>query len=159
MCFESLVRCRLHFMDPNFFWGFCFIQLLDTMMFSFRKEDPDEEIPAINLGESIPTHSDKSHSSKPHGVNKTALPAPSVESSAAVSLDESHRSGSSTLAVPAHREGNVDDPFRFLESDRPAISRHVDHLQDSNFAPSSMSPTLRSALLSCSSSALEIPPN
>lgn len=144
---------------PKFFGGFCFIQLLDTMMFSFRKEDPDEEIPAINLGESIPTHLDKSHSSKPHGVSKTALPAPSVESSAAVSRDDSNPSGTSTLAVPARREGNVDDPFRFLESDRPAISRHVDQHQDSNFAPSSMSPTLRSALLSCSSSALELPPN
>lgn len=120
-------------------------------MFSFRKQDPDEDIPVINIGgiEDVlgsPTLGAKGNTQR----RKGALPLPSVHDPIPVitqaDLDDH------VPQIPLHCEpfmhpGSPDgDPFRFIEAE--PVRDHDPRIHDDHH---SMSPTLRSALNSCSS--------
>lgn len=120
-------------------------------MFSFRKQDPDEDIPVINIGgiEDVlvsPTLCVKGNTQR----RKGALPLPSVHDPIPVitqaNLDDH------VPQIPLHSEPFIDpgspngDPFRFIEAE--PVGDHDSRIHDDHH---SMSPTLRSALISCSS--------
>lgn len=149
----SRIYMERRFMHSNFLSIFCFIHLLDPMMFSFRREDPHEEIPAINLGDSN-YDDEKTRSAKLLGTTRTILPVASVEDLQNRTSSQPPPSLADDQAEQTHNESSQDDPFRFLEAEPIRNAGHARTNYESSFSPSNMSPTLRSALLSCSGSTI-----
>ena len=140
-CF-LLARCE------NFFVAKRLVKSI--AMFSFRKQDPDEDIPAINIGGAeetplSPTRGTKRNSDRA----KATLPLPSMHEPIPVitlATPDEH-----VPQIPLHVESSAisdrrtDDPFRFIDAE--PVRDHDARIHDDKH---SMSPTLRSALISCS---------
>jgi hypothetical protein len=122
-------------------------------MFSFRKEDPDEDIPAINIGGVDDSPGSKRYSEEKLSSSRRAskLPTPKghnmqgeIRSSTSPTQPPSVSLPPMTGNSPIAADSSV-DPFRFLEAEPVDPANGL--IMDENH---SMSPTLRTALNSCS---------
>jgi hypothetical protein len=120
-------------------------------MYSFRKEDPAEEVPTMSLDDNKALARVSKRSSLFTSDSGSMLPIPSVqEHEMHVCHDSTQQQlDSQQLGAVQGVSRSLGDPFRFVEFE--SMTERTVGDPNVTLSPANMSPTLRSALLSCSS--------